>query len=301
MKNIVVSITSGYSRTVSAMVVSAFLSGLIPPFALVSGALPALVTLRFGWRRSISVAVGALLAVTLFMLAATLVGWHIGYAALLWIPLTQWLPAIFFAEILRRMRSLAHFMYVFALAGALLFFTVLAFFPGIDGYWREAYAAIAPMLENSGGLPAAQAPPYFFSIFTGVLISSFLMMWSLMLLLGRWWQSLLDCPGGFGDEFTRISIDKKYALGIIALLTVWLAAETPIVMQLCVIMVIPALVLHGVAVWHFLLGRCQSRMGHILFYVSLIFAMVVPWLILILVLTSIAESFARLRERLSEA
>lgn len=299
MRDIVTFVAANYSRMVLAMIVSAFLSGLVPPFALVSGGLPTLITLHFGWRRSISAVAGALIVAAILTLVATLVGWNIGYAALIWILFTQWLPAILFAETLRRLRSLTHFMYIFTLVGVVLFFVTITFFPDIDSYWREIYAEIGLSLANDEGLPLPELLDYFFSIFTGVVISSFLMMWSLMLLLGRWWQLLLDSPGSFSDEFTRISIGKKYSLGVIALLCVWLVTEAPIVMQLCVIMVIPALVLHGVASWHFLLGQCQSRIGHTLFYVSLTLFIVAPWLMLILVVTSVAESFLRLREKFS--
>ena len=300
MKNIVAFITANYFRTVLAIVIFGFLSAVIPLFALVSGALSVLVTLRFGYRRGISVAVGAFIAAAIAVFAATLIGWQIGYMPLFWILFTQWLPPILFAEIFRRMSSLTWCMYALTLTGIVLLFAVIVFIPDIDNYWAGVYAEVTSVLEDTNQLPAGEELNSFFSILTGVVIASFLMLWSLMLLLGRWWQSLLDSPGSFGYEFTHILIGKKYSLGSIALLSVWLATESPMVMQLCVVMMIPVLVLQGVASWHFLLGQWKSRIGHILFYVSLALFVVVPQLLLVLILTGIIESFAQVRKRLSE-
>lgn len=187
---------------------------LFMPLGLPSVAAMALVTLRLGWSAGLSVMAGALVPV--------LAGWWFIplKSALPFAPvLVLWTITLVAAEIVRRKESpgLA-VVAVSALCALVVLGLHLATGDPAD-YWqgeRVAGAVGGVPTVSEEDLRGAGAPPRLL----GGLIALLLGLVSYSgLLLGRWWQSLLYNPGGFGVEFRRLRLPRAalYATGLVLL------------------------------------------------------------------------------------
>ncbi|QSA98660.1 DUF2232 domain-containing protein [Methylococcus sp. EFPC2] len=188
------------------------LSLLFMPLALPGVAALALVSLRLGLRSAGYVMVGALVPV--------LVGWWlIPMKAVVPFPhvFVLWGISLLAAEILRRKESHGLTAAAVTLACALIVITLHLATGDPADYWQGERVADAvgtvPAVDEDD-LRKAGTPPRLLDGLIALLLG---VVAYAAVLLGRWWQSLLYNPGGFGAEFRRLRLPKG-ALPLTALI-----------------------------------------------------------------------------------
>ncbi|MGZ8217973.1 hypothetical protein [Methylomagnum sp.] len=184
----------------------------VPPFAILSGAVVALVALRRGWPYGLMVAVGAG--------ALVAAGWFgVGSRPGLEFPLVLalWPPLLVATETLRRTESQG--MALLVVGGVIAIYAVAmhAVTGDVVAFWHE-------WLKHAvTGVPGATVKGFeendtlrLMNGFLGVLYGLSLM---LSLLFGRWLQSLAYHPGGFGPEFQRLRLSRLVLLTVVAIIS----------------------------------------------------------------------------------
>jgi hypothetical protein len=186
----------------------------LPPFAILSSAVVALVALRRGWVFGLTVALLAgLLVGTAWLLLPARAGLAFPLVFALWPPL---LAA---TETLRRTESQGFALLVvgltvvgYVVAMHLVVGDVVAFW---HDWLKRAVAAVPGAtvkgFEENNTIRLMNG-------FLGVLYGLSLMV---ALLFGRWLQSLLYNPGGFGPEFQRLKLPRLVLPAAVAV--VWAA------------------------------------------------------------------------------
>jgi hypothetical protein len=261
-------------RSQAALVASAtaVLSLVVPLVGLVSSAVVALVTMRQGPTEGLIVGLFAGLASGLFAFAA--LGSPlpaIGFALALWLPV--WILGV----VLRATRSLALTIQLGSLMGLVI---VLALRIGTGDatlYWTQVLEPIRENLvqgqvieEEASRTLVGQIAPWM----TGAFAATFYFQALLALFLGRWWQSLLYHPGGFGEEFRGLRLSRGIAfLGVILLLLLAVGVDNQLAADLLLLLT-PLLFLQGVAVVHWLVRAMQGGRGWLIgFYLLLVLVM----------------------------
>ncbi|MDD1650714.1 MAG: hypothetical protein LUO80_10030 [Methylococcaceae bacterium] len=173
----------------------------LPPFAIISSALVALVALREGWQR------GALMAV----IAGVIVSggwWWLGSRPGLAFPLVfaLWPPLLFMTAALRKSGTQGPALLV---AGGVMLAFVLVMHVVTDdvvAFWHEwLKSAVASVpgatvkgFEENDTIRLMNG---FMALFYGLCLM-------LALLLGRWMQSIVFHPGGFAPEFRQLTLPR---------------------------------------------------------------------------------------------
>jgi hypothetical protein len=186
----------------------------LPPFAILGSAVVALVALRRGWVYGLTV---ALLAGLLVGIAWGLLPARPGLAFPLVFAL--WPPLLIATETLRRTESQGLALLAVGLAVAGYVVAMHLAVGDVVAFWHEwlkrAVAAVPGAtvkgFEENNTLRLMNG-------FLGVLYGLSLMV---ALLFGRWLQSLLYHPGGFGPEFRRLRLPRLVLL--LAVAAVWAA------------------------------------------------------------------------------
>lgn len=259
MKALAAFVMRGRMQAILVTGVSALLSLLLPPLSYLSGAALSLVTLRVGPGAGLSVLAGAALAVG--ALALLLFGgpWIVGVFLI-----ALWLPVWVLSVTLRRTVDLRRALLVAATFGVALVLGVYATVDDPAGWWLETYRQLmAQTGSEPPGPEASAALQEIARLMTGVAAAAFTLSVLGSLLIGRWWQALLFNPGGFRDEFHRLTVGRILAVAVMVLLALAavlggaggaLAAELVMVALLLFL-------LQGVAVVHGLVGRTGASVG----------------------------------------
>ena len=290
MRKIAVFVMTGYPQALAAILGFALLSVLVPVVGLFAGGCVVLLTLKLDWRRAAAVIAGACAA--LAILSYVLHGFRGGMPAIVGASLLQWVPLLPLAMLLRRYRS-PSWPLIAAAAAVAVAVVVASLLPGVEDWWRGVLLDYARLLNLGDDVTTALLAMVPFM--SGVALSSLLLIWSLMLLLGRWWQSLLDAPGRFRDEFTSLRIGRGVAVSGIVAFGASMLVEAPLLRQLALV-AMPLFLLQGVAVAHaWLAGLKRGRPWLAAFYALLVIAVVEPRLWLAVVALGWAESLFGLR------
>ena len=281
-------------RAVGAVVALGAFGILFPPIAVLSAAVVALVALRLGSGQGLFVAgVGAVLLGALLMLLARtppLLGIVAG--------LTQWLPVIAMAEVLRQTVSWRVTLALAAsIAGA---FVILVRFmvPDIEAAWVAlGMEMLTPFLADEH-LTAAELAPILGQIapyLTGLLAGIFLLSMIFSLIIARYWQALLYNPGAFGAEFRQLALGRQLALALLVLAAVGHFANMPLGLELAFVLAV-LFFLQGLAVMHGLTHeQNMSSFWLVGMYVLLVLAL--PHMFLFLAALGVVDSAAQFRER----
>jgi hypothetical protein len=288
----------GRWRAVSAVVVLGGLGVFIPPVAILSAAVVALVALRLGLGQAFFVAgVGALFLgglVLALMGASPLLGVTAGLA--------QWLPVAALAEVLRRSVSWAVTLSVAAAVAGILVLLARVVVPDLEQAWvAVGMQMLAPFIENADtstqDLEAALTgvAPFL----TGLLAGIFLLSMLLSLMIARYWQALLYNPGAFGPEFRALQLGRRFSIALVALALVGQFLNLPIALELAFILAIPFF-LQGLAVMHGL-TRAQEMSGFWLIGMYVLLVLALPQMFLLIVALGAIDGVARLRERFAAA
>jgi len=284
----------GRWRAVGAVVVLGALGILFPPVAVLSAAVVGLVGLRLGSGQSLFVAgVGSVLLGGLLLLLA-------GMPPLMGIVagLTQWLPVIAMAEILRQTVS---WRITLSLAAAVAgTFVVLVRFlvPDIEAAWVAlGLEMLGPFIQDGAvateDLVAvlARIAPFL----TGLLAGIFILSMTLSLIIARYWQSLLYNPGAFGAEFRQLDLGRNLAVALVLLAAIGQLLDLHLGLELAFVLAV-LFFLQGLAVMHGLThDQNMSAFWLVGMYVLMVLAL--PHMFLFLAALGVVDTVARFRER----
>ena len=206
-------IMRGRSQAALVAAVFAILSLLFPLTGMLSSATLALATLRQGPVEGLLVGLFAGLASGLFAFAA--LGSPLpalGFALALWLPV--WALAV----MLRNSGSPALTVTTAGLMGLAILIGLKVGVADPAAYWAELLEPVRKGLIEGGILTDAESQALILEVarwMTGAFAATFYFQALLALFLGRWWQSLLYNPGGFGAEFRDLRLGK--GLGVLGL------------------------------------------------------------------------------------
>ena len=270
------------------------LTALLPVLNLGGGAALALVTLRKGSQEGlltllISTCVLLVLAMVLFNSTVPIIA----------LVATFWLPLWILAGVLRYSISLAVTLQAALVLALLCVLGCTLAIGDVTGWGRQLLERLlAPLLqqmqltgEQRSAIEATLAP-----LLLGLFVGNALLSTLLSLLLGRWWQSLLFHPGGFGAEFRTLRLGRSpawLALGLFAGIWLW---QWPLLANLLPPLLI-LYVLQGIAVAHGVVNRAKLARGWLVgLYVVLL---LLPQTLLLLGLLGAVDAWVDIRARIA--
>jgi hypothetical protein len=279
--------------------VAAVLMLLVPLVGILAGGALALVTLRNGAREGLLIAAGAaaVLAVAAQMLGSSASASGIATALAL-----TWAPLLLSAAVLRSTRSQAAAL---AAAGLCIAGFALLFHASVGdpaAWWRAILPDfLQPLLER---LPMSAGEQEEFlaamaSAMTGGLAATLLSGTTVALLFGRWLQSLVFNPGGFGAEFRALrfgpvmSVIALVVVTLSALLGGWIGGVALTLLFLCATM----LAVQGLALAHAVVRLRSAHTGWLIaLYALLVFFP--PQALVVLAAAGFADGWFDLRARM---
>ncbi len=269
---------------------------LVPPLALVSSALVALVGLRIGLVQALVVVAIAALVLGAAMLVlipeAPLMSGVLAGAV-------QWLPVALLAEVMRRTVSWQATLQVAAGAAGLIVLAVHVLVPDLESAWAGAgMAVLGPLLESGTTAPEEleaglrRAAPFL----TGLLAGTVLLGIALSMVIARYWQALLYNPGAFGEEFRALQMGRGASAATLGLMALGHFAGTPLAVELAFILGV-LFFLQGIALMHALTRqRGMNSFWLVGMYVLLVLAL--PQMFLLLATIGVVDAWADIRNRL---
>lgn len=278
--------------------VAAVLMLLVPVVGILAGGALALVTLRNGVREGLFIAVGA---AAVLAVAAQLFGSNASASGIASALALTWAPLLLGGAVLRSTRSQAAALAAAGLciAGFVLLFHVMVGDPA--SWWRTVLPEVLrPLFER---LSMAEADREEFlammaSTMTGWLAATLLIGTMMALLLGRWLQSLVFNPGGFGTEFRALRLGRTMsivALVVLALSTVldgWIGSVATSLLFLCATM----LAIQGLALVHALVRQRNANVGWLIAMYGLVLFFP-PQAMVVLAAAGFADGWFDLRAR----
>lgn len=280
-----------------AVAVAAGLGALgifIPPVAILSAAVVALVALRLGLGQALFVAGFAALILGALVFAmmggSPLIGMMAGLA--------QWLPAAAMGEVLRQSVSWRATLSMAALVAGALVLLVRLLVPDLESAWVAAgREMLAPFVDGNGpGMSDVETALTAIAPFlTGMLAGIFLLSIAISLLIARYWQALLYNPGAFGAEFRELQMGRSLAVAVVVLALFGQLADVPLALELAFILGV-VFFLQGLAVMHALThAQGMSSFWLVGMYVLLVLAL--PQMFLLITALGTIDGVVRLRER----
>lgn len=288
-------IMAGRFQAASVAVVFAVLALFLPPFSLISGGAVGLVTLRLGWQQGLSVVglASIVLAALSLLLGDFLIG--LGYG------LSQWLPVLLLALVLRQRGSWASTFHVAIGVLAVVVLLAHAVIPDLDAQWQALLGQVLePMLKQAGPDQAADLKDIVqqvSGVMTGVLAVSVLTSAMLALFLARAWQAQLFNPGGFGEEFQALRLGNRLALIGIILFVMAVVFRQNNLEEMAILFLVPFF-FQGLAVMHGLNRKFQWHAAILIIMYILMF-IALPQMMAMLIATGLIDSFADFRRRLN--
>lgn len=192
-----------------------------------SGAVVSLVSLRHGMREGLFVATGATLLFGVFAYVVFDAAW-LGLVMLL----MTWAPSWVLAGVLRSSGSQGNALMVAGLLGVLMLGAFHFAVGDPTAWWQERMHAFfawhLSALEQApgpGDLERLGANVEFLApMMTGSLVAGIVSGAVIMMLMGRWWQAVLDNPRGFGREFRAMRIDRRFGASVLVVSAVALVS-----------------------------------------------------------------------------
>lgn len=285
------------------MVVSTFavLSHLLPPFILISLAGIALVVLRNGPQEGFGVVIGATAAMMIFGLLLTRnVALLPAYGLTF---LMFWIPIFLMAWVLREIGQLRVVVEIPIVLGVIIVAAVYLFTPDPALVWNnrlQAFFAAVVTTEAIAETDLAQIEQNVELIshyMSGLFAAGTLSLLTIGLFIGRWWQSILYNPGGFGAEFLGLRTHTVFAYAGLALVLIGLLTENQLAEAAWnITMVVAFLYLYvGISVLHKIVSNmAPSRFFLILVYMVMVF---IPHALLPVVLIGFTDTWLDWRNR----
>lgn len=268
----------------------------LPPVALLSSALLALVGLRVGPGQALLVMVlsAIILGLAMFALipeAPLFAGMVAG--------VVQWAPVVLLAELLRRTVSWRITLQVAAAVAGFGVLLVHGLTPDLESLWADlGMALLGPLVEGSDAgareLEAGlrRAAPYLTGLVAAILVLSL----ALSIILGRYWQALLYNPGAFGPEFRALQFGRSTSAATVVLAAIGHLGPVPLATELAVILAV-LFFLQGIALTHALTRR-QGMNSFWLVGMYVLMVLALPQMFLLLATIGVIDAWADIRSRL---
>ena len=284
----------GRWRAVGAAAGLGVLGIFIPPIAILSGAVVALVALRLGIAQALFVAGFAALILGALVFAmmggSPLIGIMAGIA--------QWLPVAAMAEVLRQSVSWRATLSMAALVVGGLVLMARLLVPDLESAWVAAGREMLAPFVDSGGVEMENLEAALTTIapfLTGMLAGIFLLSMVLSLVIARYWQALLFNPGAFGPEFRELQLGRNLAIVVVVLALFGQLADVPLALELAFILGV-LFFIQGLAVMH-ALTHAQGMSNFWLVGMYALMVLALPQMFLLVAALGAIDGVARLRER----
>jgi hypothetical protein len=289
-----------WRAAVASAVCGALSPQMIMPFPLLAVAIPVLVALRLDGRTALAVAATS----------AAAAGWVVFSVSqpppwvLAIIALLVFSPVVL-ALLLKRTGSMNLCFQVAVLGAAVAVAIVYLALPDPIAIWTELLHQFRDSLASAGLKLAADQGGE-----EAILLMWARTMWGAMaafalatvfggLLLGRWWQLLLQAPGSFGAEYRRLRLGVTLGVAITVQFVLAFLTDSPLVASLGWI-AFAALVFQGLAAAH--RGRAGGWLNKswlAAIYVLLIMPLSAGFTAVLLALWGFADNWLRPRAQMS--
>lgn len=211
-------VMKGRMQAVVVATVLAMLALLVTPLGLISAAVIALTFLRQGLKEGGLVLGSALLAIT--GLGGLLFQMPMGT---LLVGVLLWVPAAALGVIMGRTASLRLAIEAAAVLAALVVLAQYAMMTDPAAFWADALNEFLRERLDQEMLATADLDE-FIGLMAGWMAGGMAAVWFLgsvvSLLLARYWSSLIDRPGAFGEEFRQLRFGRWLLLLVPVLLLV---------------------------------------------------------------------------------
>jgi hypothetical protein len=289
-------VMKGRMQAVIATTVLAMLALLVTPLGLVSAAVVMLTVLRQDWKESVLVLGSALLAIAglgglLFQMPV----------ATLLTGLVLWAPAAVLGGVMRRTGSLRRAIEAAAIGAAAIVLLQYGLLADPAAFWADALNEFLARRLDEETLAASNVDQLI-AMMAGWMAGGVAATWFLgavaSLLLARYWASLLDRPGAFGEEFRQLRFGRWLLLLVPVLLLVGVVltgGEPSLIGQLYLVGMVLFLI-QGVSVGHGLVAEFGASPAWLLgLYLLLIF--VAPHGATMVALAGYADGWLNFRAR----
>jgi hypothetical protein len=296
MQQIAAFVMAGRGQAVMTAVGLMALGLILPPIALLSGAVVGLVALRVGLQQAlITTALGALA----LGLIALLTGVGLVQGAAL--GLSQWLPVVALAWVLRRTESWTRTLQAAIGFGLGMVLIVHASTDDVVGLWRTALAPVLEAMGEGAGISGPefeQAMDTALQLATGTFAAGMVIVLALTLFVARHWQALLYNPGGFGREFADLRVGLIPGVAGVALIFGGATAQSMIMIEFGLVF-LAANLLQGVALVHGLARRLNWHLGWLVgMYALLVLAF--PYMVTMLLVLGVMDALVDLRRKVDQ-
>ncbi len=251
-----------------------------------SAAVVGLVTLRRGSSDGVGLMLWALLPALVWLI------WRDEAS-----PLVTLLGTTALAVVLKRTASWSQTLSVATVAGLLISFMIDTLLPGTVAQVTAAAGQLVEVLgETRPQVTQVLDAGWLRELLLGVIVASYLGTVLTSLAISRWWQSMLYNPGGFRAEFHALRLPPLFAAA--GLIVMVLANSLPGEMVRWLPVMITPFMMASVALIHGLVAkRGLSRSWLVTFYVVMFITG--PYLIALLIMLAVADSFIDIRRRLT--
>lgn len=286
-------------RAAIASAMSGALSPQMPlPFLVLAGAIPVLVALRFDIRYAFAMAAAAGAATSWVVLSVAQPG---GWLALA-IGLLFFGPVLL-GWLLRRTGSLNLGFQSVMLGMVVLLTAVYLSLSDPVGMWRPQIESVWASMA-SAGLRIEGDKNLIITAWSqtmwGALAALSLATVFGALLLGRWWQSLLDTPGTFGVEYRQLRLGRALGVATTVLFIAALVSNSALIASLAWV-AFAALAFQGLAAAH--RSKAVGRLDRgwlVAIYVLLIVLPVTSIVVFMLAIWGFADNWLRPRTLVNE-
>lgn len=247
------------------VIVAAAIALIVPPFSVVAGGLVGLSTLRYG------LAQGAIVLGGSVLLAAAVTYLALGTVVPIGVYVVcTGLPVLGLGAVLRSTSSQGLTLAAAALAGGALVLGIHVLSADPVAWWQGVLEQVVIGWLHGGGTQLdprtldalrelfAKLAPLMISLPAGTVGAAMGVV-----LLARWWHATLDNPGGFGEEFRALRLDRRLAGPTLAIGVLAFAASQalgglwPALLE--VLLVVYAI--QGVAISHALVKIREASSG----------------------------------------
>ncbi|MGH8177918.1 MAG: hypothetical protein ACREV5_16810 [Steroidobacter sp.] len=280
-----------------AAVASAACGALSPqmmlPFAVLAGAIPGLIALRFDAKAALGVAaVGAIAAVSVVLSVAEPTGWLFAAIGLLF------LSPVLLALLLRNSGSMNLCFQVAVLGAAAVLIAVHLVLPDPIAVWTQLLHQVLDSMASAGiRLEGDQDEivAVWARTMWGALTALALATVFGGVLLGRWWLSLLQAPGEFGVEYRDLRLGLTLGVVITVLFVLAMLTESSLMASLAWV-AFTALAFQGLAAAHRSKARGRLNRGWLAaIYVLLVVPLSMSVTVFVLAVWGFADNWLRPR------
>lgn len=267
--------------------------------SVLSGAAVALVTLRMGAQRGLTVLCGAGLLLGLVMF---LVQGQVGITVAVFFGLLLWLPLWLLAQLLRKTQSWPLTLDAAAAIGMVGVLVAYVVFADPAQFWRQMLTTVMNAMETQGGMGQLETfraqLPQIATWMTGFLSGAVVLGLISSLMLGRWWQAVLYHPGGFRQEFLALRQSRSASVIAVAIVVLGLAGSGTLAdfARDSAVVAIVVYSVFGLALAHSIAAITGASVGWLIGLYVVAFVLL-PHVMLVLSMMGLADSFLDFRSR----